>query len=247
VTALGSFPLVPFSNRIRDGRFDFAGRRHQLPRSFAAVAHPLHGHGWQSAWTLTEHSAACAELLLRHPADDWPWRYWARQRFTLDDSGLHHELDLHNDSDEPMPAGVGLHPYFVRSADVRLFAQLPQVWPTDADCLPSAAVATPAAWDFTAGRRIAELALDHCFSGWDGRAVIDWPTARCRLVIDAAPPLTTLVIYSPAGGDFFCVEPVSHVTDAINLSQRGVSGTGAAVLLPGQTLHASTRFGIELY
>src|SRR5438874_2009814 len=46
--AMACFPLVPFSNRIRDGRFSFAGRAICLPRNVPGQAHVEHGHGWQA-------------------------------------------------------------------------------------------------------------------------------------------------------------------------------------------------------
>ena len=33
---MSSFPLVPFSGRVRDGRFVFAGRHITLPRNFGS-------------------------------------------------------------------------------------------------------------------------------------------------------------------------------------------------------------------
>src|SRR6185369_13991324 len=47
---LACFPLVPFSNRIREGRFRFGGREIALPLNQLPQPHAEHGHGWQSAW-----------------------------------------------------------------------------------------------------------------------------------------------------------------------------------------------------
>jgi aldose 1-epimerase len=48
-----------------------------------------------------------------------------------------------------------------------------------------------------------------------------------------------LVLYTPPAADFFCVEPVSHVTDAVNLAASGRTDTGLRVLAPGETLRAA--------
>jgi aldose 1-epimerase len=50
------------------------------------------------------------------------------------------------------------------------------------------------------------------------------------------------VIYTPAGKDFFCVEPVSHCTDAVNLAAAGQSDTGLRVIEPGERFAADVRF-----
>src|SRR5512133_3651317 len=46
--AMASFPLVPFCNRIRNGRASFEGREIHFPPNHPAQAspHPLHGLGW---------------------------------------------------------------------------------------------------------------------------------------------------------------------------------------------------------
>jgi len=65
------------------------------------------------------------------------------------------------------------------------------------------------------------VALDNCCVGWSGRATIDWPEDGTRLAMTAEPPLDCLVVFTPTGRPFFCVEPVSHVTDAFNLAAAG--------------------------
>ena len=47
----GGFPLVPYSNRIREGCFTFQGRAVALPPNSPPERHSIHGHGWQVAWT----------------------------------------------------------------------------------------------------------------------------------------------------------------------------------------------------
>jgi aldose 1-epimerase len=59
-------------------------------------------------------------------------------------------------------------------------------------------------------------------------------------------PLDCLVIYTPAGRPFFCVEPVSHVTDAFNLAEAGRADSGTSVLEPGETLETAVVLTQEL-
>ena len=89
------------------------------------------------------------------------------------------------------------------------------------------------------------IALDNCFVGWRRRAVIEWPESDARLVMTADAPLDFLVVYTPPGRPFFCVEPVSHVTDAFNLAAAGRPDTGARALEPGETLRAVVTLSVE--
>lgn len=235
-----SFPLVPFSGRIGRGRFRFGGRDIQLERDPAREGHAIHGDGWTARWTVAEAGAAAATLAYEHrPPGGWPWRYRAEQRFSLDPDGLTVALSIVNQDDTPMPAGLGLHPYFPMAPGVRLSAHNPQVVMNDMAKLPVAVVDTPPAWDCRGGRPVAEMALDFCFVGWDGAARLDWGSHA--LTIAADPPLDCLVVYTQP--EFFCVEPVSHQPDAVN---RSVEAAGLRVLEPGQGLAGTARFCAEV-
>jgi aldose 1-epimerase len=52
-----------------------------------------------------------------------------------------------------------------------------------------------------------------------------------------------LIVYTPAGDDFFCVEPVSHMTDAIN-RMGSVAEHGLRILMPGEELRGDVTFRI---
>ena len=47
--------------------------------------------------------------------------------------------------------------------------------------------------------------------------------------------------FVPAGQDFFCVEPVSNMTDAFNLAAAGETATGTRTLEPGESLTGRMR------
>jgi aldose 1-epimerase len=238
------FPLVPFSNRIADARFAFQGRVYRLEPNLPPEPHAIHGFGWQSPWAVAAADAGRAELTFRHAVAGTPLDYAARQTFTLDQNGLELALELTNAGLGPMPAGIGQHPYFIRTDGVVLRTRLDHVWLPDERKIPARRVSLPAAWDFAQGQRLAPLDLDHCFGGWDGRAELHWPEKDLTVVIEATPPLRHLVIYVPPGQDFFCLEPVSHVNDGFNLLERGVEDTGVHVLAPGQTLAGTIRFRV---
>ena len=239
-----SFPLVPFSNRVADGRFAFAGAVYQLDRNSPPEPHAIHGHGWQHAWTVRKASARSAVLEFAHRIAGTPFDYRATQSFALAEDGLSVTLEIANTGGTPMPAGLGLHPYFLRSEAVTLCARLEHVWRADARKLPQERAPLPPEWDFGNALRVATLALDNCFGGWRGTAAIRWPERDLGLVITADPVFGHLVIYIPAGQDFFCVEPVSHVNDGFNLAARGVADTGVQILAPGASLRGAVCLAV---
>jgi aldose 1-epimerase len=237
--AMGCFPLVPWSNRIRDGRFVFGPRSVSLPSSRPQDRHALHGHGFQTAWTVTSAGPAEAVLEYRHAPGAWPWAYRAAHRIFLTPTSLELELTLSNESDAAMPAGLGWHPYFPRTAGTTLTARVTGLWQTDAEVLPVACVAPTPDGDPGRGLLVDRVALDNAFVGWDGRAVVAWPERGVRLRLGTRGPLGTLVVYTPPGESFFCAEPVSHITDAFNLAAAGRTDTGMLTLAPGESVRAS--------
>jgi aldose 1-epimerase len=241
-SAAASFPLVPYSNRIREGRFRFAGQDHRLKPNFGAARHSIHGHGWQRPWQVIEQEASSLTLACSHDGSDWPQPYRAEQRFTLANGALTVSLAVTNEGDGPMPAGLGQHPYFPRTPRCRLTARVARMWATDAETLPTELVAPAAGADPSRGLLPSAVALDNGFTGFDGRAVIEWPERGAALTMEADLTLAFLVIYTPPGTDFFCAEPVSHCTDAVNLVDAGRSDTGLRVVAPGESLAATVRF-----
>ena len=234
------YPLVPFSNRIANGRLAFDGEEINLAPNWPGIRHPIHGDGWSRAWTVARHNARSAELVYQYDGKSgesqsdgrgtgWPFRYRATQLFTLDEAGLTVRLSLDNLEDRPVPAGLGLHPFFRRDPDSELACNLGGVWRTDSEVLPVEHMPLPSVWDFSASRPVDGLNLDHCFDGWDGRAVITWPRRGLRLDLSATQAFRHLVIYVPArvpiGQPFFCVEPVSHANGAVGTTRLAAGAT----------------------
>ena len=211
-----AYPLVPFSNRIKDGRLVFAGEEITLAPNWPGQRHPMHGDGWARAWTVVRHDTRSAELVYEHDGKEgWPFRYRARQSYCLSGDALTVGMSLENRESRAVPGGLGLHPFFTRDADTELGCKAAHVWLGDAEVLPTECIAVPPKWDFSAPRRVDDVVLDNGFDGWDGRATISWPRAKLRLHLEATEPFRHLVIFIPPGRPFFCVEPVSHANGAI--------------------------------
>ena len=229
---MACFPMVPFANRIARGCFDFDGQTVRIPPNWSADPHPLHGQGWRAAWTVAAASASTATLTFDGGGDEWPWRYRCEQRFELARGALSVELSIENLSSRAMPAMLGLHPYFPDAARAELCARLPRVWRTDGNALPLEETATPPGWRFDAPRALRTVTLDHCLSGWNGAALLSWPD---RFVTLRASHCSHLHVYTPAGRDFFCVEPQSAAPGALG---RG----DATVVSPGERFAITVSF-----
>lgn len=225
------FPLVPFSNRIANGRFAFNGEAVHLPRNFGDHPHALHGQGWQSAWKVRSRSPHAATLVFEHAAGAWPWDYTATQTFALSPAALGITLDVVNRGARAMPVSLGFHPYFVRAAGTRLFADVAGVWLSDETGIPTGPAAPSHFLDLAHGAVLADAPfVDHCHFGWRRAARIVSPGRA----IAVAATLDFLHVFVPRGAEFFCVEPVSAMPDAV-----GRAASGMRVLGPGENFTAA--------
>jgi aldose 1-epimerase len=243
------YPLIPYSNRIAQGRFSFEGVEYPLALNFGDHPHSIHGNAWQKPWQVVEvDDARCLLVLVHHPEDNeakgWPFAYRAEQIFELSPSGLTLTLSLENEDHRVMPAGLGLHPFFPKRPGVGGQVAAQRGFTKREGGIPRDSIPVPESWNYRTMRELGDPHVDNCFAGWDGTAHIAWTQEKIALSIEADPLFGHLVVYVPTGRDFFAVEPVSHMNDAI--SRPDPARYGLSVLRPGERLTAQVRFGVEV-
>jgi aldose 1-epimerase len=237
-----SFPLVPYVNRIRGGRFSFRGREVRLRPNMAGDPSPLHGQGWLNRWDVEAASDRQALLRFQHEAGEWPWAYEAKQQIDLDELGLSLTLSCANLSDEPMPCGLGMHPYFPCGGATRIDTSVTHAWTIDADVLPVDKVPAEGRYDLR-HRLVCGQDLDNGFGGWDGEARMsdpDWPYALRMSSRDAH----FFQLYSPSEGGIFVAEPVTHANAALNAPEEQWPRLGMRVLEPGAAMSLTMRLDV---
>lgn len=238
------FPLVPFVNRIRGGCFTFRGRQVRLSPNMAGDPSPLHGQGWTSPWRVDSSSEAQAVLQFDHRPGEWPWAYQARQHFQLEANALHLRLTCRNTSDEPMPCGLGFHPYFQCGAGTRIQTEVQQVWTVDKDVLPVARM--PAEGRYAIGDDpVCGRGLDNGYDGWSGRALLtdpDWPFE----IELSSPQARYFQLYSPPEGGIFVAEPVTHANAALNQPESDWARLGIQILEPREEMALDARIAVRV-
>jgi len=240
---LACFPLVPWSNRIAPEGFEFEGRRVTPAPTREGEPCPIHGDGWRMAWQVEERDGRSVALGL-DCRDGSPFAFTARMAYALSDDALRVTLEATNCGGLALPFGLGLHPWMPHPEDARLRAEADGVWLSGAGKLPGVHAALPAAWNFseTAPRPLPRDGVDNAFTGWNGRAQVDWPSRKLRLRM--AADMGYYILYVPPGRDFFCFEPVDHPINAHNLP-GGAAANGLTVLAPGRSLRRTVTFAVE--
>ncbi len=252
VWSSASFPLVPWSNRIRGGVFRWAGKDYQLHINFEDGT-AIHGTGIEFPWSVVARTptSVTTEFVSRSAYGvNFPWPFTARFTYDLDAERFTWHMEITNDAHETFPAGLGHHPYFVRELtapglisgeptrlQINCVASYPVV-----GCLPTGpAEDVSGRLDFRTMKPLGTEFMDGCFTGRTSStlASIDYPGAL-TVDIEAGALLEHAVVYLPANVPYFAVEPVTNCNDGFNLAAAGAEGTGVFLVQPGES--RSTAF-----
>ena len=226
--ASASYPLVPYSNRIGHRHFRWKGHDYTTRQNFDDNPHSVHGVGWLRPWDIVSSNSVEVVLGLVHKADaDWPFDFEARQYFTLTPQSLRVEMVFTNTAPVAQPVGLGWHPYFPKRERSRLHIDLANRWDADAAELPVRKVAQPGI-----DSDVSHLDFDNCFDGWRGAARI----RDERFSLQLTSSLDYLVVYTPQTKPYYCVEPVSHLSNAIHMADPAAHGL--RTVAPGESTDA---------
>jgi aldose 1-epimerase len=246
--------LLPWPNRLAEGRYAFAGQRLQLPIDEQETRTAIHGLARWANWSVEAEgqNRATARLVL-HPRPGYPFALAVEVTYVLDADGLSVRTVARNVGAAALPFGVGFHPYLtvgtrlVNSARLRLPAG--RMLEIDARKLPTDRLLDVAgsAFDFRQARPIGDLQIDTCYTDLErdagGRGWVELAAERqVRLWLDAAFPFVqvftgdTLVPERRRQG--LAVEPMTCPANAFR------SGLGLVVLRPGERF--SGAWGLAL-
>lgn len=250
-TSYGIPIMVPFPNRIRDGRFTFKGETYTIDP-------PRHGMVRDKPWTVVETGASegGAWVTSRLDASDFPDRILNQFPFPFRVDVTYglvgRTLDMvtvvENTGDGEMPFGFGIHPYFRRPAhgSVRVPAQA--IWELE-NFLPTARlIPVEEVIDLRTPVDLSTLEVDEIYTSLiaddDGLVTSEVYDADngTRLVVQVDPrDFPHSVVYTtPAPRQGICIEPQTCPTDSFNLTDRGVAAD-MIVLAPGETRRFTIR------
>ncbi|GAA4769635.1 aldose 1-epimerase family protein [Microbacterium gilvum] len=233
--------LVPWPNRVRDGRWSQHGAAEQL-----AVSEPKYGNASHGLLRFFPYSVdtgdAAATLSARiFPQSGYPFTLATSVTYALVDEGIEVTHRIRNEGDAEAPVAVGTHPFFrlgdVPTGELRLAVPGATWFELDDRMLPVAERPVDAATDLRGGARLADVQLDRAYGrlarGGDGRV-------RNTL---AAPDGRTVTVWQGEGFDYVqvfttsgypgtelavAIEPMTAPADALN------SGQGLRWLAPGE-------------
>jgi aldose 1-epimerase len=245
--------LLPWPNRIADGRYAFAGQRYQLPIDEVALGHAIHGLVRWAEWTVEARAADSVRLRHRLAArPGYPFPLDCHVTYRLDPSGLTVLVGATNVGSLPCPFGAGAHPYFAFAGtpadDVELCVPAADWLEVDARSIPlGRRLVEGSGVDYRRPRRIGASQLDHAFTRLErddegiARVRLRHGREEIRVWLDRSfgfvQVFTGDTLPDPARRRrAVAVEPTSCAPNAFN------SGDGLLVLAPGQAFEG--RWGV---
>jgi len=231
----GAFVMLPWTNRLDEGRLPHPGGVAHFPCNRVAERTALHGLSREHAWEVESAGADRAVLVQR--IDIAPYRYVARMELRLG-AAFELVLTVTNDGAEGMPFGSGWHPFFVRPAGTRIAFRASGMIERDVRNLPVGLAAS----DGLEGGEEAFAGQDTHYTGWDGALRLD-VGARAFAMTGEGAWSRNLQVFAPRGAGVICAEPVSHLPDAASRPGfdsfgdmrhlvHGAAITGGVSLLP---------------
>ncbi|AEE52548.1 aldose 1-epimerase [Haliscomenobacter hydrossis] len=244
--------LYPFPNRLKDGSYHWAGKTHRFFTNESLTNTALHGFGQDKPMkvTMVEAEATSAAFTCLYTDygthEAYPFRFSVEMAFTLaDDTGFTLQLAFRNHDEQPIPAGLGWHPYFTLGPKADAFTlQMPEcsLVGIDERMLPTGK--TYEYDEFSTLRPVGITVLDNCFAlpVQEGKAEVvlqgelgtlhywqETGTGKYNFLQVFIPPLRHCI----------ALEPMTCAPDAFN------NGMGLARLEPGEMLKGSFGVWVE--
>jgi aldose 1-epimerase len=239
--------LLPWPNRIRDGRYRFGGSEHQTPLSEPEQGNAIHGLVRWANWSMTQSdpSRAVASYLL-HPQIGYPFTLALEVVYALSGTGLRVAITASNLGSEPLPYGAGQHPYFTVGTDFvdEAILRVPcgSVLEADDRGIPTGRTLEVAggSFDYREPRRIGSTVIDTCYAGLErdrdgqGRVRLEHPGGKPSVTVWMDEEFDFVMVFT---GDTLepdrrrrgvAIEPMTCAPDAFRTE------TGLRVIAPGE-------------
>jgi aldose 1-epimerase len=256
----GTPVLYPTPNRVRGGVFRWRGRSYpQAKRGRPVLEHGLvHDEPWSFAPPASDATGATLETWIDFREGEtlgeaFPFPHRLRLAFRLTARSLTVTYTIHNQGPEALPYGFGLHPYFIKlggDEGTRVGLPAESVMDATGDLLPTGRriAVEGTIYDLRQPKALAALDLDHVFTDIPagGAARVQYPALGLEVGLEATEDFSHLVVYTPRGAGFFCVENQTCSTDAHNLFDRGFAReSGLKTVPPWGSRQGSVRYAIR--
>lgn len=252
--------LYPTPNRVYEGKFSYNGREYpQIKNGKLITIHGLlHNEPFEGVKiSRTEESISVSAHVdfneNSHLYSAFPFDHIITVTYTLDKSGVRFDYEIENRQPrEAVPYGIALHPYFAKldgEEGTLIKAPFEKTYETTETLHPTGKLSeVNGLTDLREFRPAGELRLDTVYTGNPDNepAVIDYSRSGIQLILRSSSDFTHMVIYTPEGKPYFCLENQTCATNAHNLYSQGMEEvSGLKFVNPGSKSGGFVRFDIK--
>lgn len=230
----GAYHMLPWTNRISPGPTRVGSRRLDLRVNFRDGT-AIHGLHYITPWDVAGEGTYAASG--GGDATGWPWSYDVGLAVVVDGSTLRITHGVTNRSDDPMPAGAGIHPWFREPVQVRVRARRQIASNND----PTAShEPVSAELDMSEFRPLPENVDAAWAEVMQPAFELRWPELRLSATVRTRPAAVYVVAANPGTVNAVAVEPQTHAPWGMRRLMDGEPG-GLAWLEPGATLNLESE------
>jgi galactose mutarotase-like enzyme len=226
----GGIPILfPICGNLPDNAYTLSGTQYALKQ---------HGFARELPWQVTSQSTdADASLTIVLDSNDetrqvYPFDFSVSFTYRLAGGDLIIDQTYTNKSATPMPFSTGLHPYFAASAKERLTFEIP----ADSYQEKQTGEIHPFAGKFD----FSQAEIDAAFADVKANvATVNDASQRLTLTMTSSTNYRTVVFWTVAGKDFYCLEPWTAPRNSLN------TGIDLLHVAPGETLNCKITFSAK--
>lgn len=166
----------------------------------------------------------------------------AVQTYELDGPTLEITVELENSGCTPLRCGIDIEAALMRDLHARISAPAGGIWIAGGAGSAPRLVPTPFAWQFGVTHCLPATKIDHAFTRWGGKALVEWPARQFSLAIVGNTDCYRLRGHPE--DDSFSFQVVNEQSEHRYIGQ-GEDVHGLTVLAAGKTLSRRVSFTVE--
>ena len=231
------FSTVPYFGVIQKKTFKFKDKYISLPKTHPLEPDTIHGEGWVSKWTVKNISNQTVDLFYIHNAKKgFPFKYKVYQKFSLNKKSLRISIKIENLDNYPFECGIGFHPWFNISKISKIFINdFSYIKNSSTDYFTESKITNKKHLDLNKQK------IDETFLRWNGKSKL-LISKNIAIEIKNIKNINNLHVYTPPKENFFCIEPVTNISNAFKLKKLLNKKHGLKTLKPNKKFEAEVEF-----
>jgi galactose mutarotase-like enzyme len=226
----GGLPILfPICGNLPENNYSIGGTQYSLKQ---------HGFGRELPWTVSHQSTTTdASLTVTLESNEatravYPFDFSVSFTYRISGGVLTIDQTYTNKSDTPMPFSTGLHPYFLAPVKDQLTFEIPSASYTEKQTGETHAFAGK--FDFS------QAEIDAAFTTVTGTvATVHDASQNLTLTMTSSDNYRTIVFWTVAGKDFYCLEPWTAPRNSLN------TGIDLLHVSPGDTVTTNVTFAAK--